>query len=592
MGKYSLTLHNNYSSDVLMKLYDTIDETITENDIIVFDNYNYQFIIQCEDDEILNIDSIYINDEYFECNVQIHNNKATVTSPKNNMPFIGCYGVAKISIIIEGQEYVSPEISVFVKEENQSDNINKMIEYIYNNCENFLYEKHYKNKQHVGINKFGENSIEVKLNQLDSILNLYSILISFFENSPNSKLINKNEIDSFEKLTTVTPQTLKYITTHVDELEKTKINSGIKFAKQFFQPKNTLVKSVTYTLDTYENNVIVGFLFHLIKELNQMKKTVNEALTKTKQYRKINGYIESKFFIYQRSKFALEKHINKIEELINKYQQLYYNYKTTLSISGIEIVTVPKFTNVFRNIIPYQQIFEKIYEWFNSGGYNLSQDTLLLSFLNTSKIYEYYCLIRINCYLKNIGYILMDSNTYLYDEDIYYRNTRYCNTFVFKKEDTEITVYFQPKISTGLGNKKRNNISLFRNSTHSVRNAAKKGSYYSPDYIIKISKYNKVNYFILDAKFSEQKKVKEYQMSELVFKYLFSISSFEENEKLSGMYILCGRTDNNRITDLHDISDSIGVITIPVAKLFDITTLEENDSIIEALFNELLRISY
>ena len=145
-----------------------------------------------------------------------------------------------------------------------------MIKYIYDNCENYLYEEHKNNRMHNGIFDNGETSVQAKIQLLNEIVEKLKTLFPLFKNSPYSKLINKNVIAPFEKLRDITPNTMVYISTHVDELQRVNINSGIKFNNQFFQPKTTLVKSVQYTTDIYENRVIVGFILKIIVELGEM----------------------------------------------------------------------------------------------------------------------------------------------------------------------------------------------------------------------------------------------------------------------------------------------------------------------------------
>ena len=288
---------------------------------------------------------------------------------------------------------------------------------------------------HNGIFDNGETSVQAKIQLLNEIVEKLKTLFPLFKNSPYSKLINKNVIAPFEKLRDITPNTMVYISTHVDELQRVNINSGIKFNNQFFQPKTTLVKSVQYTTDIYENRVIVGFILKIIVELGEMLSLVEKSLLSVGQCRKINGYIESKYFIYQRSRIALEKYRTDIIKLQSEFNVIYFSYQKILNTSKIQLTSAPEFTNVFKNIIQYRQMFEIMYKWFNSGRYNLAKEEFILSFISTSKIYEYYCLLKINSMFITNGYEFKNGYIFTYPEDKYYKNTRYNNTFNFCKND-------------------------------------------------------------------------------------------------------------------------------------------------------------
>ena len=127
---------------------------------------------------------------------------------------------------------------------------------------------------------------------------------------------------------------------------------------------------------------------------------------------------------------------------------------------------------------------------------------------------------------QNMNMELIESKLMLYGvRNRYFSDTKYNNTFVFTKQETKLTLFFQPVI---FGNDSTiNGISLYRNtSTNAQQDVRKKGGdSYTPDYMIKIEKSGITNYIILDAKFSTTENIRIHQLQELVYKYLFSIST-------------------------------------------------------------------
>ena len=172
----------------------------------------------------------------------------------------------------------------------------------------------------------------------------------------------------------------------------------------------------------------------------------------------------------------------------------------------------------------------------------------------------------------------------------YFSDTKYNNTFVFTKQETKLTLFFQPVI---FGNDSTiNGISLFRNtSTNAQQDVRKKGGYiYTPDYLIKIEKNGITNYIILDAKFSTTENIRIHQLQELVYKYLFSISPLYENESISGLYILCGKTSGDDKEDIvHDLAQKIHHIVKPFADILVVGGNKTDDySMLEILFNSII----
>ena len=585
MNKYKLKISPAFNARPEIIPLQPLDEMNFDNEFesegIVFDNQEYSLKVLNENNEDLLIRDYQINDEWCR---------------NEKRPFLDCYGVVRISVYIDGVLYTSPSLSVFVNGGEQNRNIEKMIDFIYNNSDNYLYENHSKNEKRNGVGETGKKSVQVKINILEEIKKLFVDLLSFFKNSPHTKLINKDKIASFEKLRDITPQTIRHIITHVDELQVTDINSGIICNKQYYQPKTTLVKSVHYTQNNYENQCVLGFLKELIKSMQEMQTTVDYYLNKTKQYRVINGYRESKYYIYRKSRESLENYHNSISKLLKDFKHLYFSYKKILRSDVVDLKGMPNFTPVFKKIKPYRQVFEFMHKWFNSGEYDLSKDELVLSFLSTSKIYEYYCLIKLKSALLSNGFTINRGYKYEYREDRYYKNTRYNNTFQFSKEDIIITLYYQPKVCNGNDLQSSlfdsNEILLYRNSSLSLNNYELRGKhcYYTPDYIIKISKQDKAYYWIMDAKFSKEKNIQEYQLTDLVWKYLFSISAVKSTDEKPGLIIFCGKSSKSGSYNYNDISYNTRIIspTTELVNLSALTSNEDSEYVISSLLSKML----
>lgn len=193
MSDYTITFiscHTKNEFTLPLFMYEGSESDIIDSNQCVYDNYDYEFSIVSKLNEPLNIESVYVNDEDVDCIISNGRDNIKIIPQNSKKIFLGCYGIVRLSVIINEIEYTSPYISVFIKEENYNKDIDSMIEYIYDNCENYLYEEHKNNRMHNGIFDNGETSVQAKIQLLNEIVEKLKTLFPLFKNSPYSKLIN------------------------------------------------------------------------------------------------------------------------------------------------------------------------------------------------------------------------------------------------------------------------------------------------------------------------------------------------------------------------------------------------------------------
>lgn len=126
---------------------------------------------------------------------------------------------------------------------------------------------------------------------------------------------------------------------------------------------------------------------------------------------------------------------------------------------------------------------------------------------------------------------------------------------MFTGNNKRITIYYQPVIFD-FDSRQVNGIGLYRNNSISINQNnidERSDKYYTPDYIIKAEINGVERYIILDAKFSTANTVKRYYITDLSFKYLFSISSVEENKSVDGLCIVYGQCyPSNKMQSAYD----------------------------------------
>lgn len=580
MSSFTLHFKSNNDTTILSLIPKESEEPIKDyfdkgNGEYIYNDYYYFLQVIDEFGNSTPIDKLFINNEIIE-------DVAFLSGRRASCIFLECFGVVKIEVIINGESYITHNTRIIMKENVINANIVNMIDYIYENCDDYLYEEHKHSKTGVGVTPNPNISIDTKLSLLEEIYDIYAKSYHILKHSAQNKLISTNKIGSFNELQSIRQNTINYIVNHPEELQPVNYNSGISANKQYYEPKKTLVQSVAYSCDIYENQVLVGFLKTIVQELEEIKLSVELHKSKNASPYRRNGYIDSAYYIYTKNIKMLNSYVEILSNWMAKFKKLYLEYKRILNVSELNVISVPRYTNIFRRIMPYNIVFEKILKWFNCGNYDLSKSDLLLSFVSISKIYEYFCLIKINRTLEKCGYSLISGFPFKYTESRYYRNTIYNNTFEFSKDTINITVYYQPIIYDKTNNRERQNgIGLFRNTSISITDptalamlderGAKQGSYYNPDYLIKISCNNNTSYHILDAKHSSPNNIKRYLLPNLTFKYLFSISTLQSGNSVDSLCIICGKTMHNSSENVYNIAETLDIHIHPMAHICNIT---------------------
>lgn len=535
---------------------------------------------------------VYINDEAYDvefCNGGVDEIQFRLKGC--DRPFLQSFGAVRIEVWMNEKQYYSKSIAVLVSNSDINNSITNMIEYIYENCEDYLYEEHKYSTIMSGIKPNQTISLEAKIAFLEQTLEIYKKSYQYLKTNPYCKLEKTEAVDSFDKLQSISQKTIRYITNNIDELAVVNYDTGIRYNNQYYQPNRVLVERNSYSYDVYENRIIVGFLKTLASEINVTIKSLLEKTYLKNRSSTQEGYVDSMYQIFSRSIKRINGYIESLKSLHNKYQQLYFFYTRLFNISADAIRNVPVFTPIFRSINAYRQIYTVIHNWFSIGNYDLGKDELLLSFISTSKIYEYYCLIKMLCHMtQNTNYDFIESKRISYRvKNTYYMDTKYNNTFVFDNGSTKLTLYFQPVV---YGDSRAfNGLNIFRNtSTNAKKENSNKGKTYTPDYIIKIEYSNQADYIILDSKFSTPENIRLHQLQELVYKYLFSISTLNETDHIKGLYILCGKKFGNDAEDnIHDLAQKIGRSVSPFADILVINGVKTDDySMTSMIFDNVI----
>lgn len=210
--------------------------------------------------------------------------------------------------------------------------------------------------------------------------------------------------------------------------------------------------------------------------------------------------------------------VDRFSEKKDILEEIYYRYEKILKCIPEDIYGLPKLTNTFKQIYHYRICYECMAKWFEAGDYTFDHLNYLFKLKTLSRIFEYYCLIKIQNAIALCGFILQDSDRIIYDVEDDSENIN--NQYIFEGNGYEITLLYEPSIWIDRSNACTNLYSTGYNFIKSKWNDR-----WTPDFVLKISGNYKDYYYILDAKYSNFYNVKRRYIPALVLKYGTQIAS-------------------------------------------------------------------
>lgn len=542
-----------------------IDRIIEQTDSkkSIYSDLSYEFTIDGIDLSTIEGIYVYINDCYESCSY----NNGVIRFPgrggSDRRIFMDCYGFVEITLNIQlndGSELNlrSEYLPVLVKKGQLNDSVKAMAQYVYSNQEDLLLNGDPKPKDLASLKEQGSQSLAAQVLLAEEIASVYERNYGYFKANSRFKIEKTASVDHIEKLQYITPATMQYIALHPEQLRQVNSTTGIRINNKVYHPNKTLVVEDRHSYDIYENRIIVGFLRTMIFNIDTLIENTDSILQNIPSDNDpVGEYVYSSLFIFAHTAKMLQECRDRLLIVKQKMAQLWQMYSSIMSVESVEVQYIPKPTALFMSIPQYNKIFVTISQWFSFGIYNFEKESFMLSFIKISSLYESYVLAKLIKHLKHRSFKLEDAKKCHYPVPSHwkYTNTKCKNTFVFTGNNKRITIYYQPVIFD-FDSRQVNGIGLYRNNSISINQNnidERSDKYYTPDYIIKAEINGVERYIILDAKFSTANTVKRYYITDLSFKYLFSISSVEENKSVDGLCIVYGQCyPSNKMQSAYD----------------------------------------
>lgn len=543
MTEYLLTVTPQNKNPFDVKLSDSAPDSVDENHFLYCDR-EYVLSFKISGAEKV---SARVNGEPAELSGRI---------------FFDCYGFAQISLVVEltggsTLKLHSEYLPVLVKNTPLSNSVRAMVNYVYRNGAELLFDGDLKSRALAARKKSSATTIEERLRLAENIAAAYEKNYSYFKANCRFKTEKIAVLDCFEKLQQITPAALQYIAAHPENLAQVKSTIGVRAGGRVFQPQKTLTLKNVHSRDTYENRAVLKFLQKISDDLSGLHDEY-ARLNFSKNLQPDEGYVDPARYLFNWSESTLEK----ISSLREKFNRLFRLYKDALQIPLPPNFSAPQPTPIFLSVPQYNQIFLCIHEWLKFSASDFAREKFMLDIAKNWNLYEKYLLLKFIAYLRASSYKPAKKShiNYPLPTGALYDPTKIFNAFTFQKGDQRVTIYYQPVIYDKPV-KSASAPNLYRNNSVVGEGG---GSYYAPDFVVKIENLAEdddaffgssqtVQYLIIDAKFSDAQTVRTKHLPEIILKYVFSISRVNPSDEIAGYCIVYGKcADRDKPASVYD----------------------------------------
>lgn len=492
---------------------------VLNNEQLFFENYQYKFILR-EVEEYENVE-IFVGDY----SVPIHYNASMdCYETDQDLVFGNCFDLTYISVwISEGdgkEEYFYTDFLRIATTKQTTIQVEQMLDEIEKNIPDFLEACFSRNQKNSGLKNNRIRSIWNTLKLVDEIIKVYEENYFSFFNHKKSFAEPVASVEDVRSMRVVNQESLRWIARNPDNLVKTDKKTGINFNGQNYMPLKIKTYISQYSYNVYENRVILGFLKYIIDYLeNQITGFTKEIIeienvpeSIVEQLPNTHALTGKCIYVYYKSV------VNRFSEKKDFLKEIYYRYEKILKCLPEDIYGLPKLTNTFKQIYHYRICYECMAKWFKTGDYTFDHLNYLFKLKTLSRIFEYYCLIKIQNAISLCGYVLRESDRIIYDAEDDSENIN--NQYIFEGNGYEIILLYEPSVWTDKSNICTN---LYSTGYNFIKN--RWNDRWTPDFVLKISSNYKDYYYILDAKYSNFYNVKRRYIPTLILKYGTQIAS-------------------------------------------------------------------
>ena len=378
---------------------------------------------------------------------------------------------------------------------------------------------------------------------LKDVLDKYRQNFSFFKVNAYHKIEYHQKVISYDKLRRCSRNDFQWLMQNTEHFAPLDVNMGIKYQNKYYMPSNILGDEQYKNFDVYENQIIICFLYMILKNCDFMCKELSQSIENMRELIKkhinVRDYYSISLLTLKSS--VKSEWVEQLDSLRREFQLLWSQYSKIWPIKQSQSLTkMPYITKIFQEVRYYRDIYEAIRRWFEFGEFSLVRLNAMLKIKTIDVLYEYYCLYKILEMLTVEGWYPVKQNdnfSYFFSYERYKTENEICNTYYFQKDDKIITLYYQPKIF-GWDTTENNHINLFR----TTKDINGKQSFWMPDFLLKVQTKEDETYMILDAKYATATNIQNSLLPECISKYINQISGKNKYSAVKLMILLQGKT--------------------------------------------------
>ena len=474
--------------------------------------------------------------------------------PPDAKPFADVVGFARISILAttsftDRTEWHADPILVNLPAGPTADNLTAMGALVVDSGDD-LFDTDSLLLHEESLENDGENGLSKPLRIFRETVALYERQYAFFRENARYRLTSATAKRGIEALKHLTPEGARWIASHPDELQPVRPGQGIRINRRHWMPRHALVQTAVPDRETLENSAVVGFPTFLALQAAKLAGRL-EA--------KLRGGADGESAVLPALAQAspqLWRAIQTLRGCEKDLKRMGDLYRRAVGITPPPFMRMPPATPIFQEIAQYQLAYARMQEWFTVKTVNVDRLVGYFTGAHSSRLYEYFTLVRILLDLKNAGFELTERRRFVYQNAgaAYAENADAStfNTFVMKRGTERLRLWYQPVIS-GVPGGNENEIGLLRTTTWSMTsNMEEPGMrleesphpYYTPDFVaaydVEGGGGGSAAWTIIDSKFSKLSTAVRFYGLEQAFKYLLSIGTARPGDVFSGLTLFCG----------------------------------------------------
>jgi len=431
---------------------------------------------------------------------------------------------------------------------------------------------------------YGGNEPQHLIEQLIKDISLLEDLSPYLLNNPLKTLTSRLELIAGSQVESIDEQGIAWLMENMSVLDETDDaeTSHLEYDNLHYQASEIQTSVMRETTDIYENQVIHGYINHLLSFTVEIIDgyATTELKTSANSH---NGYVS---FFETKNELLRDirgHHAVQIELCRKRLLSLKDAYTRYLPVSKSSI-QMPRITPKIKANRSYLALFRTMIKWYQNSSINWEKEHLLLAINDVPKLFEYYTLLRFIRWCDNNG--KRDAQTL----DAAWTGSVGVNRVVLRYEPT----YWMAGHTMHSGafvNTQNRSVSQSR-SDYLGKKRSHKWQHRKPDLIIELTQPDKpLQLLVFDAKYTNRDKAYEVELTNLTMKYVHGIAHKTRGSVVNAMIILYPDSDDQYMdyhTAPHDAFGTVPQYPILGIQAFSIQHSNSKDVGIDKLLSHLV----